>query len=177
MLKLKVQCFGRLMKELTHWKRPWCWERLKSKGEVGGREWDGYIAPLTQCTWIWANSGRQWRTEDPGMLQSMESQRVWHDLVIEQLHRGHGVMWMGPNPIGWESFSEIEETAGICKHRGKTMWGPIRKAASKPSRGAPGETDSDDTLLLGLPASRTVRNQFLLVNSPSLYFVMSALAN
>ena len=22
-----------------HWKRPWCWERLKAKGEVGGREW------------------------------------------------------------------------------------------------------------------------------------------
>ena len=27
--------------ELTHWKRPWCWERLKAKGEEGGREWDG----------------------------------------------------------------------------------------------------------------------------------------
>ena len=26
-------------KELTHLKRPWCWERLKAKGE-GGRRWD-----------------------------------------------------------------------------------------------------------------------------------------
>ena len=26
--------------ELTHWKRPWCWKRLKAKGEEGGREWD-----------------------------------------------------------------------------------------------------------------------------------------
>ena len=26
--------------ELTHWKRPWCWERLKTGGEVGGRGWD-----------------------------------------------------------------------------------------------------------------------------------------
>ena len=25
--------------ELTHWKRPWCWERLKAKGEEGGRGW------------------------------------------------------------------------------------------------------------------------------------------
>ena len=45
-------------KEPTHWKRPWCWERLKAKGEGGGRGWDGYVASLTQWTWIWANSGR-----------------------------------------------------------------------------------------------------------------------
>ena len=34
-------------KELTHWKRPWCWERLKAKGEEGGRGWDGLIASST----------------------------------------------------------------------------------------------------------------------------------
>ena len=28
-------------KELTHWKRPWCWERLKAKGEGSGRGWNG----------------------------------------------------------------------------------------------------------------------------------------
>ena len=30
-----------LWAELTHWKRPWCWERLKAKGEEGSRGWDG----------------------------------------------------------------------------------------------------------------------------------------
>ena len=33
MLKLKLQYFGHLFEELTHWKRPWCWERLKAGGE------------------------------------------------------------------------------------------------------------------------------------------------
>ena len=28
-------------KELTHWKRPWCWERLKVGGEGDDRGWDG----------------------------------------------------------------------------------------------------------------------------------------
>ena len=28
--------------ELTHWKRPWCWERLKATGKGSGRRWDGY---------------------------------------------------------------------------------------------------------------------------------------
>ena len=34
--------------ELTHLKRPWCWERLKAKGEGGDRGWDvGCCHPLT----------------------------------------------------------------------------------------------------------------------------------
>ena len=37
MLKLKLQYFGHLMKELTHWKIPWCWERLKGIGESDNR--------------------------------------------------------------------------------------------------------------------------------------------
>ena len=41
----------------THWKRPWCWERLKAKGKEGGRGWDGYIASRAQYTWLWTNSG------------------------------------------------------------------------------------------------------------------------
>ena len=41
--------------ESTHWKRGWCWERLKAKGE-GETGWDGWITSLTQCTWVWANS-------------------------------------------------------------------------------------------------------------------------
>ena len=43
--------------QLTHWKRPWCWEGLKAGGEGGGRGWDGWMASPTQWTWIWANSG------------------------------------------------------------------------------------------------------------------------
>jgi len=42
--------------ELTHWKRPWCWERLKAGGEGGDREWDGWMTSPTRWTWIWASS-------------------------------------------------------------------------------------------------------------------------
>ena len=44
-------------KELTHWKRPAYWERLRA-GEEGDRGWDVCIVSSTQWTWIWANSGR-----------------------------------------------------------------------------------------------------------------------
>ena len=47
--------------ELTHWKRPWCWERLKAGGEEGDdREWDGWITSPTWWTQIWAGSGSWW---------------------------------------------------------------------------------------------------------------------
>ena len=68
-------------KEPTHWKRPWCWERLRAEGEGG---WDGCMASPTQWTWSWANSGRWWRAEKPGVLQSMGSQTVRHELATEQ---------------------------------------------------------------------------------------------
>ena len=42
------------------------------------RGWDGWMASPTQWTWVWANSGRWWKTGKSGMLQSMGSQRVGH---------------------------------------------------------------------------------------------------
>ena len=54
-------------KDLTHWKRPWCWERLKV-GEGHNRGWDGWMASLTQWTWVWVSSGNWWWTGRPGML-------------------------------------------------------------------------------------------------------------
>ena len=38
--------------ELTHWKRLWCWERLRAGGEVDNRGWDGLMASPTQWTWV-----------------------------------------------------------------------------------------------------------------------------
>ena len=58
--------------------RPWCWERLRAGGEGDDRGWDGWMASPTQWTWVWASSGRWWKTGKPGVLQSMGSQR--HDL-------------------------------------------------------------------------------------------------
>ena len=73
-LKLKLQYLATWCKELTHWKRPWCWERLRAGGEGDDRGWDGWMVSPTQWTWVWASSRRWWRTGKPGVLQSMGSQ-------------------------------------------------------------------------------------------------------
>ena len=67
--------------ELTHWKRPWCWERLRAGGEGDDRGWDGWMASPTWWTWVWASSRSWWWTGRPGLLQSMGSQRVGQDWV------------------------------------------------------------------------------------------------
>ena len=78
-LMLKLQYFGPQCKEVTHWKRPWCWERLKAEGDDRG--WDGWMLSPTQWTWVWASSGSWWWTGKPGVLQSVGSKRVRHDWV------------------------------------------------------------------------------------------------
>ena len=43
--------------ELTHWKRLWCWERLRAEGEGDDRGWDGWMASPIQWTWVWWTPG------------------------------------------------------------------------------------------------------------------------
>ena len=74
MLKLKLQYVATSREELTHWKSPWCWERLRAGEEGDNRGWDGWMASLTQWTWVWIDSGSWWWTGRPGMLQFMGSQ-------------------------------------------------------------------------------------------------------
>ena len=83
MLKLKLQYFGHLIWRLTHLKRPWCWERLRAGGEGDDRGWDGWMASLTQWTWVWVNSGSWWWTGRPGVLRFMGLQRVRHNWATE----------------------------------------------------------------------------------------------
>ena len=100
-------------KELTHVKRPWCWERLKAGGEGDDRRWDGWMASLTQCTWVWVNSGSWWWTGRPGVLQSMGSQS-W--------------MWLS----NWTEFNQFDFSTdhlvmSMCKvscvaGRGYLLW-------------------------------------------------------
>ena len=74
-------------KELTHWKRPWCWERLKAGKEGDDRGWDVQMASLTQWTWVWVNSRSCWWTGRPGELRFTGSQSRtqlsnWTELLI-----------------------------------------------------------------------------------------------
>ena len=65
--------------ELSHWKRPWCWEGLRAGEEGDDRGLDGWMASLTRWTRVWVNSRSWWWTRRPGVLQFMGSRGVRHD--------------------------------------------------------------------------------------------------
>ena len=70
-------------KELIHWKRLWCWEQLKARGEGDDRGWDGWNASLTWWTRVWVDSGSLWWTGRSGMLWFVGLQRVGHNQATE----------------------------------------------------------------------------------------------
>ena len=71
------------VEELTHLKRPWFWERLRTEGEGNDRGQDGWMASLTWRTWVCVDSGSWWRKGRPGMLRFMGLQRVGHNWATE----------------------------------------------------------------------------------------------
>ena len=105
--------------ELTHFKRPWCWERSRAGGEGDDRGWDGWMAPLTQWAWVWVNSGSWWWTGRPGVLRFMGSQRVGHDWATEL------------NWLWWANLITYvikpREPFFSCSQREIWWWGRIRE--------------------------------------------------
>ena len=106
--------------ELTHWKRPWCWERLREGGEGDGRGWDDWMASPTQWTWVWVNSWSWWWTWRPEMLQSMGSQRVGHDWETE-------LKWLKLPEGAAQIHPNIQSTPSKCLKVGKGKCGSVVK--------------------------------------------------
>ena len=92
MLKLKRKALATWCEDLTHLKRPWCWGKLKAGGEGDDKGWDGWMASLTQWTWVWVDSGSWWWTGRPGILQPMGSQRVVPNWT--ELNWGKAALWL-----------------------------------------------------------------------------------
>ena len=74
MLKLKLQYSGHLMQRAKSLEKTLMLERLKAGREGEDRGQDGWVASPTQWTWVWANSGRWWRTGKPGVHGVTKSQ-------------------------------------------------------------------------------------------------------
>ena len=74
MLKLKLQYCGHLMWRTDSFEKTLTLGKTdgRRKGDCrrrkGDRRWDGWMASLTQWTWVWASSGSWWRTGKPGVL-------------------------------------------------------------------------------------------------------------
>ena len=82
----EVPYFGHLTWRVDSLEKTLKLGKTEGRKRRGWQRWDGWMESSSQWTWAWANSGRQWRTGKPGMLQSMGLQRVGYHLVTEQQH-------------------------------------------------------------------------------------------
>ena len=85
--------------ELTHWKRLWCWERLRAGGEGDERGWDGWMASPTLRTWVWASSRSWWWTG------SLACYSLWGFKELDMTER---MNWTDTYMYIWERERERE---------------------------------------------------------------------
>ena len=95
MLKLKLQYFGHLMRRANSLEKTLMLGKIEGKRKRGC---DGWMASLTQHTWVWASSRSWWWTGKPGVLHSLGMQRVGQDWVTEQQQRDTST-WCKPNRL------------------------------------------------------------------------------
>ena len=113
----------KVCEELTHWKRPWCWKRLKEGGEGDDRGWDGWMASPTRWTWV-CTSSRSWCwTGKPGVQQPMGSQRVGHAWATE-LNWAREKSWVFSRVLNFivQKSSEKLIDPLICTHTQNERW-------------------------------------------------------
>ena len=107
MLNLKLQHFGHLMWKADSLEKTLMTGKIRAGGEEGDRGWDGWMASPTQWTWVWASSGRQWSTQELGLLQSMRLQRVRHNKMEK-------VLFFFPASLSVDTTTQTFRTIVIC---------------------------------------------------------------
>ena len=81
MLKLKLQYFGHVMQRVDSLEKTLMLGKIEGRRSEQTIRW--WMASPTQWTCIWVGSGSWWWTGNPGVLQSMGSQRIRQDWLTE----------------------------------------------------------------------------------------------
>ena len=103
-------------------------EKTLTLGKIEGRKRSmsmRWMASLTQWTWVWADSRSWWWTGKPGMLQSMEPQRVRQDLTTEQQVLAPHFLRLSPSgSVQKHSFAGLKGTRAsqLCKPHSSILW-------------------------------------------------------
>ena len=108
-LKLKLQYFGRLMWRTDSLEKTLMLEKIEGRRR-GQKRWDSWMALPTWWTWVWASSRSWWWTGNPGLLQSMGSQRVGNDWATK-------LNWLSTSfNTWWSEKSAVNTPPWVLSH-------------------------------------------------------------
>ena len=88
-LMLKLRYFGHLMWRADSFEKTLMLGKIEGKRRRGHQSIRCFDSITDSMDMNLSKLRRQWRTREPGMLQSMRSQRVGHDLATEQWDKQH----------------------------------------------------------------------------------------
>ena len=108
MLKLELQYFGHLIRRAYSLEKTLMLGKIECRRRRGGQRMRWWMASMTQWTWVWANSGREWRTGKPGTLQSMGSQRVGHGWATELKYIYDRILLSHKKEWNWVICSDVD---------------------------------------------------------------------
>ena len=99
-VEAEAQIFGHLMWRTGSLEKPLMLGKIEGSGEEDDRGCDGWMASLTQRTWVWVSSRSWWWTGRPGILPSLGSQRVRNNWAYE-LKWTEVTIWHTIDNIWW----------------------------------------------------------------------------
>ena len=119
-----------VLKEPTHWKRPWCWERLRARGEGDDRGWDGWIHTMMTQYYISRNSASQdcgWPTKLLRFPQEGKHQPQPWEMLQQSLKLDQGLHWSRESGAQRREMSILPTSPGV---------GPLATPGSSQSPGS-----------------------------------------
>ena len=113
-LLLKLQNFDYLIGGADSLEKTLMLEKIKGSRRRGWQRMS-WLTSSNQWTWVWANSGRQWRTGMPGMMQYMGLERVRYDWMIERQQQHKRKRNQGWIQSFWTQHNSHEQFIRIVK--------------------------------------------------------------